>query len=142
MTTNELYHSEIYLGKDYRDGIKHYRYIKREMKNGRYRYYYTNDVENQRKILNKNMKMEKDMIKKNKSYMDTSGKVYGRNHYIKALESDKKDLKKLNKKISKQSKIAKTASKAAVKVANTVSDTKYEAKKKVNEVLKNLKKKK
>lgn len=40
---NELYHSDVYLGKDYSDGIKHYKYIKREKVNGRWRYYYKND---------------------------------------------------------------------------------------------------
>lgn len=37
----ELYHSGIYLGKDYSEGIKHYKYIKKERKNGRWVYYYS-----------------------------------------------------------------------------------------------------
>ena len=28
--TNELYHSEVYLGQDYSDGIRHFKYWKRE----------------------------------------------------------------------------------------------------------------
>lgn len=36
----ELYHSATYLGKDYSDGIKHWKYIKREKVNGKWRYYY------------------------------------------------------------------------------------------------------
>ena len=36
----ELYHSGVYLGKDYSDGIKHWKYIKREWKNGKWNYYY------------------------------------------------------------------------------------------------------
>lgn len=39
----ELYHSDVYLGKDFSDGIKHYKYIKRENVNGKWRYYYKND---------------------------------------------------------------------------------------------------
>ena len=38
----ELYHSDKYLGADYSDGIKHWKYVKREpIGNGKYRYYYT-----------------------------------------------------------------------------------------------------
>lgn len=38
---NELYHSDIYLGKDYSDGIRHFKYIKREkLPNGKWKYYY------------------------------------------------------------------------------------------------------
>ena len=39
----ELYHSNTYLGKDFSDGIKHWKYIKRERKNGRWVYYYNDD---------------------------------------------------------------------------------------------------
>ena len=35
-----LMHSDTYLGEDYSDGIKHYKYIKKEKKNGKMRYYY------------------------------------------------------------------------------------------------------
>lgn len=41
MKQNELYHSETYLGKDYSDGIRHWKYIKRERRNGRWVYYYS-----------------------------------------------------------------------------------------------------
>lgn len=41
MKDNELYHSNIYLGQDYSDGIKHYKYIKKiPIGNGKYRYIY------------------------------------------------------------------------------------------------------
>lgn len=36
-----LYHSDIYLGQEYSDGIKHWKYYRREkLSNGKYRYYY------------------------------------------------------------------------------------------------------
>lgn len=44
--SNELYHSDKYLGNDFSDGIKHYKYIKREMKNGKWVYYYKDDLTN------------------------------------------------------------------------------------------------
>lgn len=40
MNKNELYHSDIYLGKDYSDGIKHWKYVSKEKVNGKWRYYY------------------------------------------------------------------------------------------------------
>lgn len=140
---DELYHSEIYLGKDYSNGVKHFKYIKREMKNGRWVYYYSNDLEKQRDILKDNIKYQKNMIKNNKTYKNPiTGKTFGPNHYKKAIKYDQKDLEKINKKISKQSKIEKNASKTAVKVANTVSDTKYKAKVTVDNIIKKYRKKK
>jgi hypothetical protein len=42
--TDTLCHSDTYLGKDFSDGIQHWKYIKREkMPNGKWRYYYKND---------------------------------------------------------------------------------------------------
>lgn len=38
-----IIHSDIYLGKDYSDGIRHFKYIKREMVNGKWKYYYKDD---------------------------------------------------------------------------------------------------
>lgn len=39
-----LCHSDIYLGADFSDGLKHWKYIKRVMgRNGKYIYYYKND---------------------------------------------------------------------------------------------------
>lgn len=36
-----LYHSDTYLGEDYSDGIKHWKYVKKETINGKTRYYYS-----------------------------------------------------------------------------------------------------
>ena len=38
--SNVLYHSDVYLGQDYSNGIQHWKYMKREWKNGRWVYYY------------------------------------------------------------------------------------------------------
>lgn len=40
---SELYHSGTYLGKDYSDGIKHWKYVKKERVNGKWRYYYADE---------------------------------------------------------------------------------------------------
>lgn len=43
-SNHELYHSDIYLGKDFSDGIKHWKYIKRiKMANGKWRYVYRDE---------------------------------------------------------------------------------------------------
>lgn len=47
MSNKELYHSDIYLGEEYSDGIKHWKYIKKEVINGKTRYYY--DMEEEEK---------------------------------------------------------------------------------------------
>ena len=50
MDNEKLYHSDIYLGEVYDDGIKHWKYIKKEKKNGRWVYYYHHDeYENSKK---------------------------------------------------------------------------------------------
>lgn len=41
---NELFHSDTYLGQDFSDGIRHWKYIKREKVNGRWRYYYKDNA--------------------------------------------------------------------------------------------------
>jgi hypothetical protein len=45
-TNTHIYHSDVYLGEDFSDGLKHYKYIKKERKNGRWVYYYNDDVGN------------------------------------------------------------------------------------------------
>lgn len=51
---SSLYHSDEYLGNDYTDGIKHWKYIKREKKNGKWVYYYDQtDLNNARQNYNK-----------------------------------------------------------------------------------------
>ena len=41
---SELYHSDTYLGVEFSDCIRHWKYIKKEkMSNGKFRYYYKND---------------------------------------------------------------------------------------------------
>lgn len=51
MEEEELYHSDTYLGDDYSDGIKHWKYIKREkMSNGKYRYWYKESSDNITKL--------------------------------------------------------------------------------------------
>lgn len=63
--SEKLYHSDVYLGQDYTDGIYHFKYIKREKKNGKWVYYYKDDLTDQRK---------KDLLKAETKLLVAKGK--------------------------------------------------------------------
>lgn len=94
----ELHHSNVYRGTDYSDGLKHYKYIKRERINGRWVYYYdVRKLMDKKDIIEKNINTDKHYINNNITYKDPySGKKYGPEHYKKALKYDKIDLAKTN----------------------------------------------
>lgn len=115
---NELYHSDIYLGEDYSDGIQHFKYIKREMKNGKWVYYYkdaeydkakknyskTKDAYNRESEAYKNTKHYKDRayeaFKKSRNpYGDQSKNkddawAYAENTYLSKQQLKKKEAAK------------------------------------------------
>ena len=41
--SEKIVHSDVYLGQEYSDGLYHWKYIKRERKNGKWVYYYKDD---------------------------------------------------------------------------------------------------
>lgn len=41
--SDTLYHSDIYLGETYDDGLRHFKYIDKKMVNGKWKYYYKDD---------------------------------------------------------------------------------------------------
>ena len=103
----ELYHSGIYLGKDYSDGIKHWKYIKKETKNGKTRYYYDDpskaakkykkEMDEYQKIMDQadaDQKLAVDTIEKEgryRQYVYENGKkkpVSGADVAIKSLYND------------------------------------------------------
>lgn len=120
---NSIYRSNVYLGADYSDSIQHFKYIKREQKNGKWVYYYnTSDLNKQSNILRKNIKSEKNMIKNKTTYTNPqTGQKFGPEHYKKAVKSDYKDLIKTNAKIQ--------GVKYVTKGLNTVSKVLYNMKK-------------
>ena len=93
---NELYHSEMYLGQDYSDGIKHYKYIKREMKNGKWVYYYKDAATN---------KAKKNLVKARNKYGAAvnaeSTPYYKKKNAKSGLDYSKKTIAENNKKKSK-----------------------------------------
>lgn len=71
-------------------------------------------LKKQKKIIKQNIKMDKDMINKGKTYTNLrTGDVFQPSHYKKALKADKKDLRNVNKKIALKS--LKSAAKNAYK---------------------------
>lgn len=94
---NCLYHSEIYLGRDFSDGIYHYKYIRKEIKNGHTYYIYDETEAKNMDRLAKQAKEERDGL----TYVDKKGYLHapGYNDY------SKKPLKikaKLDKDIAKE----------------------------------------
>ena len=80
MNKHELYHTDIYLGQDFSDGIKHWKYVKRVKVNGKWRYYY-DDAE---------YTNAKNAVKSaNKQYVDDYAKKY---HAKAQMEETKTDL--------------------------------------------------
>lgn len=98
----ELYHSDRYLGADYSNGIKHYKYIKRERINGRWVYYYnTIPLANEKEGLERNIKTDKYMLKYQLRDItpQRDGRLYGPSYYKRALRQDRIDLAKTNAKM-------------------------------------------
>lgn len=81
---NELYHSDIYLGQDFSDGVKHFKYIKRERKNGRWVYYYSNEEYNKAKQASKAASAKADVLNKEyaKASREHSAKLTAHNQAI------------------------------------------------------------
>ena len=44
--SEKIFHSDVYLGQEFSDGLYHWKYIKRERRNGRWVYYYNDEAMN------------------------------------------------------------------------------------------------
>lgn len=124
-----LYHSDTYLGKDFSDGIKHWKYIKREKKNGRWIYYYNPDnyKEEYEKATSNIDKHYINQYNKNKNYDYKKDKEYAR------LAKDWNKAKKnyYTTQGFGYNNIKGNISYSAVKVLNKISKFKYDAKKSI-----------
>jgi len=123
-----LMHSDTYLGEDYTSSnIMHYKYIKKERKNGRWVYYYDGSLNEQRDIYKGEFeygisKEGRKALKKGYTYKSPyDGKTYDYKHYRKALTDDYASYKKLDNQIKK--------SKAVAKALNTIEGLKMNHKK-------------
>lgn len=149
-----LYHSDTYLGETYEDGLKHFKYIKREFVNGRWKYYYRDEqYEKYNDAYKKSSKQVKSNIKnvnKNNAIIDDYNKsgVIGRlrkkDAVKKATASNEKIAKRHQADVAdtqfynvarglakSEDSTRKSIAKGTIKVANAVSDTAYKTKKKI-----------
>lgn len=149
----ELYHSDKYLGADYSDGLKHYKYIKRERINGRWVYYYdTRELVKQKDIIERNINTDKYMINNNLRYKSAyDNRVYGPKYYKKALRQDRIDLAKTNATmkgiqitadtLNRASRFILKSKIASKKISNQISKTVNSGKNYVNKIINKLKNK-
>lgn len=128
----ELFHSDTYLGQDFSDGIKHFKYIKREKVNGKWRYYYKDaalDKIESRKNYNLAALREENKRRgygdNDFSYVKVNGKYVGQDKVYQKLSNDA---------IRSSSKYANTKYKSderkkkydlTIKGLNTLSDASY-----------------
>ena len=109
-----IYHSDVYLGEDFSDGIKHFKYIKKERKNGRWVYYYDGSLNSDRNMYRDDLKYNikngfvSKTTKRGYSQVGLDGKTYDYHHYRKAFASDYLEWKKLDAKIAAAKITAKT----------------------------------
>lgn len=135
--TESLAHSDVYLGQDYSDGIRHWKYIKKVRKNGKWRYYYKDDGLAKAK---ERYDTDKDAIK-----YENGKRMYGQldmTHPVhRGKVVDDPTYNKLRKDVIESTikyKYAKNKSdqrkkkyKAPIKALNKMSDVSYNIKKKI-----------
>ena len=135
---SELYHSDVYLGKDFSDGIKHWKYIKRENVNGRWRYYYKDDKLNStKKQMDKAYDDYNSYFDKNK-HKDLSGmaKMAKQDKALSTYTNKQNTYNRLKRKSDKrQAKYEKYL----INPMNKVSDKVYSGKQKVSNAINNIK---
>lgn len=150
--STELYHSDVYLGQDFSDGVRHFKYIKREMVNGRWKYYYKdeaydkanakfqnasdryNAAENKKNSLNKAQKEAYNKNQKNNSVIEdynnsSISRVWKRKKMKKAEKSNEKLMNDQKKRQAEYNKASEDSDKA-MSDAYSADWERYNAKKK------------
>lgn len=150
---NEIYHSDTYLGKDFSDGIKHWKYIRRERRNGRWVYFYKNDVDQKMRndmsnyhtnmnYYNRMTKYAKDDAEKalnSGNYKKYSDYTLKKGEYsTKANEEERKynAAKEQYNKYRKKTAVSRTVSKLTAAVLNMASASVYKGKNILKKVFK------
>lgn len=127
---NVLYHSDVYLGQEFSDGIKHWKYIKKEKKNGRWVYYYNDsDLKKYKQEADRNEEALRYENKK-RGYGDDASRYYaGKDPVYKKLAKDANtsDWSYMWKQY--ESSKRKEKYKTPIKALNTISNTIYKGKK-------------
>lgn len=145
-----IIHSDIYLGKDYSDGIKHWKYIKREKINGKWRYYYKNDrldylgAEKKISIGNYNTaeKVYETSLKNFKKGDRNIDIVLANRDYAHKLDRESSEkVKKYNTEKQKDDKRRIKYEKYLIKPLNKVSNAVYKGKQKIGTLINKIKSK-
>ena len=158
---NVLYHSDVYLGSTFNDGIYHWKYVKREKRNGKWVYYYSDPTydkaKNNYNAADKRLKSAESKMfsvntKNQKIYNNPNSTVEDKDRADIELQKAYKEYEAVSKNhaIAKKNwekeQTKKTRGKAiadrVIKIANKASDAHYKAKKKVDEIINKAKKKK
>lgn len=145
---DELFHSAVYLGQDFSDGIRHFKYIKREKINGKWVYTYKDDkLAESKKVRDEALNTLQYENKKrgygnnNHAYLRYKGKDVNDPTYnklkndagIKSLEYARNEYRS-NKRKKRYS--------GTINFLNKTADVHYKAKNKVKDIINQAKKKK
>ena len=114
---NVLFHSDVYLGKDYiSDSLKHWKYVKKEKHGDRWVYYYNDPTKNFSKDLDNSINKLIGIIEEEKKSGKKTGSSDQYKREVKRYEKIKSDLKKRE---SFRESLKRNASYDFVKIANS-----------------------
>ena len=114
---NVLFHSDVYLGKDYiSDSLKHWKYVRKEKHGDRWVYYYNDPTKNFSKDLDDSINKLIGIIEEEKKSGKKTGSSDQYKREVKRYEKIKSDLKKRE---SFRESLKRNASYDFVKIANS-----------------------
>ena len=118
---NVLFHSDVYLGKDYiSDSLKHWKYVKKEKHGDRWVYYYNDPTKNFSKDLDNSINKLIGIIEEEKKSGKKTGSSDQYKREVKRYEQIKSDLKKRE---SFRESLKRNVSYDFVKIANSFNES-------------------
>ena len=118
---NVLFHSDVYLGKDYiSDSLKHWKYVKKEKHGDRWVYYYNDPTKNFSKDLDNSINKLIGIIEEEKKSGKKTGSSDQYKREVKRYEKIKSDLKKRE---SFRESLKRNVSYDFVKIANSFNES-------------------
>ena len=118
---NVLFHSDVYLGKDYiSDNLKHWKYVKKEKHGDRWVYYYNDPTKNFSKDLDNSINKLIGIIEEEKKSGKKTGSSDQYKREVKRYEKIKSDLKKRE---SFRESLKRNVSYDFVKIANSFNES-------------------
>lgn len=118
---NVLFHSDVYLGKDYISySLKHWKYVKKEKHGDRWVYYYNDPTKNFSKDLDNSINKLIGIIEEEKKSGKKTGSSDQYKREVKRYEKIKSDLKKRE---SFRESLKRNVSYDFVKIANSFNES-------------------